>query len=52
MSNKVLYDFKHQGNALGMDESQMNKACAAAALLGKLAHEDGCFSDVEKDLLE
>ena len=52
MSNKVLYDFKHQGNAGGMDEEQMNKACAAAALLGKLAHEDGSFSDEEKELLK
>jgi uncharacterized tellurite resistance protein B-like protein len=51
MSNKVLYDFKHQGNTVGMDEVQMNKACAAAALLGRLSHEDGDFSQVEKDIL-
>ena len=51
MSNRVLYDFKHQGNSAGMDEAQMNKACAAAALLGKLSQEDGEFSQVEKDVL-
>lgn len=47
--NKILYDLKRECSTLSkIPENHLKKLCSAAALLGRVANTDDCFSQSEQ----
>jgi len=50
--NKILYDLKRECPTLSqMPENHLKKLCSAAALLGRVANTDDCFSQHEQSII-